>query len=59
MRLDILVEIQEQASLILHFVQTEDRLHTFCHQLCDQHAAENEEAMRSVYTVKPPAIIWR
>lgn len=46
--------------IVLHFVQAEDQqLHTFCHQFCDQHAAENEEVMRSVYTVKPLATIWR
>jgi len=46
--------------IALHYVQTQDQqLYTFCYQLCDQHAAENEEAMRSVYTIKPPATIWR
>lgn len=45
--------------IVLHYIQTEDEIYTFCHQFCDQHAAENEEAMRSRYTVKPPATIWR
>lgn len=46
--------------IVLHTVETEDhQIHTFCHQLCDQHASENEETLRSIYTVKPVGIIWR
>jgi hypothetical protein len=46
--------------VILHTVETEDgRIDVFCNQLCDRHAAENEEAMRSVYTVGAPKTVWR
>lgn len=45
--------------IVFHTVETGGHLHAFCHQFCDEHAAENEEAMRSTYTVKPPTVIWR
>lgn len=45
--------------IVLHNIVAEDQVHSCCHQLCDQHATENEEFMRSVYTVKPVRVTWR
>jgi len=51
------------ARIVLHTVRApapSGRLDFFQHQLCDAHARENIEGMRSLgYEVRPVSTIWR